>query len=89
MFCTRQAEANVVVAIVRRIVVAIRRSAILRSVVPTAAAIHAVRARFVRQPNGNEGNKSDCCNLRVLAWRICAIVLCTEAANFSTSILPQ
>jgi len=37
-------QAQIVVAVVRRIVVAISRSAIPRVVVPTAAAIHAVRA---------------------------------------------
>ena len=39
-----EAEADVVVAVVRRVVVAIGGTAILRRVVPTAAAIHAVRA---------------------------------------------
>jgi len=39
-----QAEADVVVAVVRRVVVAIRGAAILRVVVPRAATVHAVRA---------------------------------------------
>ena len=37
-------EANVVVAILRRVVVAIGNAAILRVIVPAGAAIHAVRA---------------------------------------------
>ena len=39
-----KAEAYVVVAVRRRVVVAVRDAAILRVVVPTAAAIHAVVA---------------------------------------------
>ena len=37
-------ETNVVVTVVRGVVVAIGNSAVVRVVVPTAAAIHAVRA---------------------------------------------
>jgi hypothetical protein len=42
--CAHQTGAEIVVAIAGRIVVAIRRPAILRGVVPTAAAIDPVRA---------------------------------------------
>jgi hypothetical protein len=42
--CAHQTEAEIVVAVVGHIVVAIRRPAILRGVVPTAAAIDPVRA---------------------------------------------
>ena len=38
-----EAEAEIVVPILRRVVVAVRDAAILRVVVPRAAAIHAVR----------------------------------------------
>lgn len=39
-----EAEAGIVVPILRRVVVAVRNAAILGRVVPGAAAIHAVRA---------------------------------------------
>ena len=39
-----EAEAEVVVAIIRLVVVPVRRTAVLRVVVPTAATAHAVRA---------------------------------------------
>jgi hypothetical protein len=43
-------EANVVVGIVRGVVVAIANTAVVRGVVPTAAAIHAVRALWTEPP---------------------------------------
>ena len=89
LFCTRQAEAEVVVAVVGGVVVAIRRSGVLRVVVPRAPALHAIPTGFVRQPNGNEGNNSDCCSLLLLACCICAIILCTDAVSFSTFSLPH
>jgi len=42
-----EAEADIVVAVVRPVVVAIRDAAVLRVVVPTAAAKHAVVALWV------------------------------------------
>ena len=45
------AKAEVVVAIPRRVVVAVRRSTVPGVVVPTAAAIHAVRASFGQDPS--------------------------------------
>lgn len=45
-----QAEAYIVVAVRRRVVVAVRYAAILRVVVPTAAAIHAVVALTMIAP---------------------------------------
>jgi hypothetical protein len=46
LFCTHEAKANVVVAVIGRVVVAIRRSGVLRGVVPRAPAYHAIRAVF-------------------------------------------
>ncbi len=46
--CTQKAEPKVVVAIVWRVVVAIRRATVLRIVVPTAAAMNTVGARHGR-----------------------------------------
>ena len=48
--CAQQAEAEVVVAIARRVVVAIRRTAVRGGVVPVAATIHPVRACFGCHP---------------------------------------
>jgi len=42
LFCTHKTNPEVVVAIAGRIVVAIRRTQVLRVVVPAAATIHAV-----------------------------------------------
>ena len=62
---TNKAEADVVVPIVRRVVVAIGGAAILRVVVPTAAAIHAVVALSVI----DHWRKSTLSRkFRVLAW---------------------
>ncbi len=47
-FGENDAEAEVVVAILRRIVVPIRRLAVVRVVVPTAASVYAVRAVRMR-----------------------------------------
>ncbi len=51
-----QAEANVVVAVVRIVVVAIRTTAILRVVVPATAAYHTVRTH-------------DCCPFEANYWQ--------------------
>ena len=45
MVCAQEARAQVVVAIARRVVVAIRRPRVRGVVVPAAATIHPVRAR--------------------------------------------
>jgi len=89
LFCTQEAKANVVVAIVRGVVVAIRRSGVLRVVVPRPPALHAIPADFVRQPNGSEGVNSDCCSLLLLACCMYAVLLCTDAVSFSMFILPH
>ena len=39
-----KAEAEIVVAVLRRVIVPIRNPAVLRIVIPAAAAIHAIRA---------------------------------------------
>jgi len=44
-------EPNVVVPVVRVVVVAVRRPAVPRRVVPATAAIHAVRASFGQDPS--------------------------------------
>ncbi len=48
--CAQQAEAEVVVSIVRLVVVTIRRPAVPGVVVPSAAPFHTVRACYGRYP---------------------------------------
>ena len=66
-----EAEADVVVAITGAVVVPVRRTAVLRVVVPTAATVHAVRAigsstakKFLSESNRicpvNKGNQRQC-----------------------------
>ena len=46
-----QAEAEVVVAVVGRVVVAVRRAAVPRVVVPATASVHTVRPTIRLSPN--------------------------------------
>lgn len=70
LFCTHQAEAEIVVAVAGRVVVAVGRPQVPRIVVPATATIHAVPARLARQPCARDDDNKDCRNLSVLAWRI-------------------
>lgn len=78
ILCTHQAEADVVVAVSRTVVVAIRRTQVLRIVVPTAAPNDTVRARSGHYANLKDISKSFLLTDTESACRIWATMLDTE-----------
>ena len=92
--CTQESKAQIVVAVAWRVVVAIGGTQVPRIVVPTATTVHPVRALvpvslLKDYPNGSDDGKRDCRNFCVSAWRIWAIMLCTDAVSVSTSVSPR
>ena len=68
-------EANVVVGVVRGVVVAIANPAVVGVVVPTAAAIHAVRALWAEPPKDLRFQIDDCrlSSRRCLCGKACLV----------------